>query len=58
MQVDESFLALSAVVLDLQGTVGALGFVLHAEADLRQPGASLFERILNGAPHRLERDHG
>lgn len=34
----------------LHGLVGLIGFALHAEADLRQPGASLFERILNGAP--------
>ena len=27
-----------------------IGFALHAEADLRQPGASLFEKLLNGAP--------
>ena len=27
-----------------------LGFGLHAAADLRQPGATLFERILSGAP--------
>jgi hypothetical protein len=50
MQVDESFLALSAVVLGVQGTVGAIGFALHAEADLRQPGGSLIDRIVNGAP--------
>src|SRR6185436_8488251 len=49
-RIDEAFLRLSAAVLLVQGLVGAVGFVLHAEADLRQPGATLFEQILSGAP--------
>jgi hypothetical protein len=49
-RTDEAFLRLCAAVLLVQGLVGAVGFVLHAEADLRQPGATLFERILSGAP--------
>jgi hypothetical protein len=49
-RIDEAFLRLCAVVLLVQGLVGAVGFALHAAADLRQPGSTLFERILSGAP--------
>jgi hypothetical protein len=49
-RTNAQYLWLSASVLAVQGLVGVIGFALHAEADLRQPGASLFERILNGAP--------
>ena len=50
MTVDVHYLWLSASVLAIQGLVGVIGFALHAAADFRQPGVSLFERILNGAP--------
>ncbi len=50
MKVDAQYLWLSASVLAVQGLVGVIGFALHAAADFRQPGASMFERILNGAP--------
>jgi hypothetical protein len=50
IKVDEEYLWLSAAVLGVQGLVGVIGFTLHFEADLRQPGASLLERILSGAP--------
>jgi hypothetical protein len=48
--VSASYLRLCAAVLVAQACVGVLGFALHVGADLRQPGASLFERILSGAP--------
>lgn len=50
IRVDREYLWLSAAVLGAQSLVGVIGFALHAAADLRQPGASWFERILNGAP--------
>ena len=50
MKVDAQYLWLAASVLGVQALVGVIGFALHAEADLRRPGASLFERILTGAP--------
>jgi hypothetical protein len=50
MKVDALYLRLSASVLGVQGLVGVIGFAMHAEADLRQPGATLFERLLSGAP--------
>ena len=39
-----------AVVLAIQALVGLLGFTLHVWADLGQPGQTLFERVLTGAP--------
>jgi hypothetical protein len=45
-----AFLRLAAVVLVIQAVVGVVGFALHAASVLRQPGATLFERILSAAP--------
>ena len=50
MDVDPPYLWLCAAVLAAQGLVGVAGFAFHVASDLRQPGASLFERILSGAP--------
>lgn len=50
MRIDAGYLRLCAAVLLGQAVVGAVGFGLHARSDLRQPGATLFERILSGAP--------
>jgi hypothetical protein len=48
--VTAAYFRLCALVLAVQALVGVLGFALHVLADLRQPSATLFERILNGAP--------
>jgi hypothetical protein len=48
--VNASYLRLCAAILMAQACVGVLGFALHVNADLRQPGATLFERVLSGAP--------
>jgi hypothetical protein len=50
MQVTSRYLWLCAAVLGGQAAVGVLGFVLHVSADARQPAASLFEKVLAGAP--------
>jgi len=50
VRVTVPYLRLCALVLALQAVVGIAGFVLHSAADLRQPGATLFERVLSGAP--------
>ncbi len=50
VDVDRSYLRLGAAVLGAQALVGLAGFAFHVAADLRQPGVSLFERILSGAP--------
>jgi hypothetical protein len=48
--VKAPYLRLCAVVLTVQALVGVLGFVLHVRAIAGQPDATLFERVLNGAP--------
>ena len=48
--VGRGFLRLCAGVLAVQALVGVAGFVLHVSADLREPGTTLFERVLAGAP--------
>jgi hypothetical protein len=50
VRVTVPFLALCAAVLFMQALVGLLGFVLHAWADLQQPGLTFFEQMLSGAP--------
>jgi len=50
VRVTPSYLVLCAIVLALQGAVGVAGFLLHVWADLQKPGATLFERVLSGAP--------
>jgi hypothetical protein len=50
MDVDRPYLRLCAAALGVQALVGVAGFAFHVASDLRQPGASLFERILSGAP--------
>jgi hypothetical protein len=49
-RVDVAYLKVCAVVLAGQAVVGLAGFTFHAAADFRQPGASLFEKVLSGAP--------
>jgi len=50
VSVPRSFLWACAGVLGVQAVVGLVGFALHAAADLRQPAATWFDRILSGAP--------
>jgi hypothetical protein len=50
LRVRAAFLRMCAAMLFVQALVGLLGFGLHAVADLRQPGTTLFERVLGGAP--------
>jgi hypothetical protein len=49
-RVPMAYLRLSALVLLVQAIVGVVGFGFHAVSALRQPGATVFERILTGAP--------
>jgi hypothetical protein len=50
VRVTDAYLGLCALVLFAQAIVGVLGFGLHLAADLRNPGATMFDRILSGAP--------
>jgi hypothetical protein len=48
--VAPSYLRLCTGVLVAQALVGIAGFAFHAASVFRQPGATLFERVLSGAP--------
>jgi hypothetical protein len=48
--VGVDYLRLCAAILIVQAGVGVIGFGFHGLADLRQPGANLFDRVLSGAP--------
>jgi hypothetical protein len=50
MDVTRRYLDLCLIVMILQALVGLLGFWLHLEANLIEPGASLWDRLVNGAP--------
>lgn len=50
MPVTSKFLYLCALVLALQVIVGILGFVFHAEANLRGPSVHIWDNLVNGAP--------
>lgn len=49
-RVTVGYLQLCAAVLLGQAIVGCAGFAFHAASALRQPGATLFEKLLTGAP--------
>jgi hypothetical protein len=48
--VTRRYLDLCLIVMVLQALVGVLGFWLHLQANLIEPGASLWDRLVNGAP--------
>ena len=48
--VTRRFLDLCLLVLLAQALVGVLGFWLHLQANLLEPGISLFDKLVNGAP--------
>jgi hypothetical protein len=50
MNVTRRYLDLCLMVMIGQALVGVLGFWLHLEANLIEPGASLWDRLVNGAP--------
>jgi hypothetical protein len=50
VDVGPPYLLVCAGVLLIQAVVGLAGFLLHASAVFRQPDATLFEKILSGAP--------
>jgi hypothetical protein len=49
-RIDRRYIRVCALVLLVQAIVGVVGFAFHAAADVRQPGTTLFNRILSGAP--------
>jgi hypothetical protein len=50
MNVTRRFLDLCLLVMIAQALVGILGFWFHLQANLVEPGNSLWEKLVNGAP--------
>ncbi|HEY2471878.1 MAG TPA: hypothetical protein VGI45_29100 [Terracidiphilus sp.] len=50
MRVTRRFLDLCLVVMIAQALVGILGFWFHMQANLVEPGHTLWEKLVNGAP--------
>ncbi len=50
MRVTRRFLDLCLVVMIVQALVGVLGFWFHMKANMMEPGHSLWEKLVNGAP--------
>ncbi|MGC9199834.1 MAG: hypothetical protein ACP5E5_13010 [Acidobacteriaceae bacterium] len=50
MKITRRFLDLCLLVLLIQALVGILGFWFHLRGNLLEPGHSLFEKLVNGAP--------
>jgi hypothetical protein len=50
MTVTRRFLDLCLIVMIVQALVGLLGFWFHLQANLVEPGHSLWEKLVNGAP--------
>ncbi|MGA8043893.1 MAG: hypothetical protein WCA37_13940 [Terracidiphilus sp.] len=50
MRVTRRYLDLCLAVLGFQALVGLLGFGYHLRMNLMEPGSSLFEKSVNGAP--------
>jgi len=50
MPVTRRYLDLCMAVMLAQGAVGVLGFWFHMQANLIEPGASLWDKLVNGAP--------
>lgn len=50
LQVSRRFLDVVLIVMMAQALVGVLGFWFHLQANLVEPGGSLWDRLVNGAP--------
>ena len=49
-KIGRQYVIFSAGIMAIQAAVGVLGFYFHLAANIRAPGASLFERLVYGAP--------
>jgi hypothetical protein len=50
LTVTRRFMDVCLIVMLTQAFVGVLGFWFHIQANLVEPGHSLFDRLVNGAP--------
>ena len=48
--ITRRYLDLCMIIMLLQGAVGVLGFWFHLQANLIEPGVSLWDKLVNGAP--------
>lgn len=49
-RVSRRYLDICLIVLAAQALVGVLGFWFHMQANMVEPGSSLWDRLVNGAP--------
>jgi hypothetical protein len=50
LPISRRFLDLCVVVMIAQALVGIMGFWFHVEANLLEPGTSVWDKLVNGAP--------
>jgi hypothetical protein len=50
LSVNRRFLDLCIIVMLFQAAMGVLGFWFHLQANLVEPGANLWDKLVNGAP--------
>jgi hypothetical protein len=50
INVTRRYLDICLIVMAMQAAVGVLGFWFHLQANLIEPGASVWDRLVNGAP--------
>lgn len=50
LPITRRFLDLCVIVMILQALVGIVGFWFHVQANLMEPGSSVWDRLVNGAP--------
>jgi hypothetical protein len=50
LPITRKFLDYCVAIMLLQALVGVAGFWFHVRANLMEPGASIFDRLVNGAP--------
>jgi hypothetical protein len=50
LPITRKFLDLCVVIMIIQALVGVMGFWFHVQANLIEPGVSLWDRLVNGAP--------
>jgi len=50
LPVTRRYLDLCLLIMVAQGLIGVLGFWFHVRANLVEPGHTLFEKLVNGAP--------
>ena len=50
LPITRRFLDICVVVMIIQALVGVVGFWFHVQANLIEPGSSVWDKLVNGAP--------